>query len=235
MTSRKPFSLNSKVELFIFSLVSLPLVWLLLQSYHMLICAPITDRLIATFPFFTQNSQPATGLAFGMVNLCIFGTLAMIWPSQGFGQSWRPERRQSLAVLFFIALSMLFPVLNTFMTSSAVVPFKSMGFATWTITPVEEEILFRGFLYALLLKIFRCSPDSSWREIMPVLLLGSAWFSLWHLFPHAIINYGWGAVLSQVFLTFWGGLFFSVMRHWTGSIWLVIPLHAAGNLMVNFM
>ena len=235
-TSQKPFSLNSRTESILFSLVSLPVVWLLLQSHHMILCEPLAERLIATVPLFAKDlSSSSPAFTFAMINLSIFGALALIFPNQGFGHSWKPERRQSLAVLFFIGLALLYPSLDILMQPNAVEPFKSMGFVTWTITPVEEEILFRGFLYTLLLKIFRCSPESSWRKVLPVLLLGSAWFALWHLYPSAIIDHGWKLVLSQTFFTFWGGLFFSVMRHWTGSIWLVIPLHAAGNFMVNLM
>ncbi|PID56767.1 hypothetical protein CSB45_10015 [candidate division KSB3 bacterium] len=85
------------------------------------------------------------------------------------------------------------------------------------------------------LSLFRCSPDSSWREALPVLLLGSAWFSLWHLHSPAVFAHGWTSVRFQTFMTFWAGLLFNFICHWTGSIWLVIPLHAAGNFAVSFI
>ena len=236
---RKPFSLESRTEFVVFALLSLPLAWLLLQSHHMLFCAPIAEWLIDVSPFFEERSQSSAAFPFAMINLTLWGALALIFPEQGFGHRWKPERRYGIAVLLCIGLVLVFPAFNSFLQSAiqtnAIDSFRSMGFVTWTITPVEEEILFRGFLYALLLKIFHCSPDSSWREVSPVLFLGSAWFSLWHLYPGAIVNHGWNTVLYQVFWTFWGGLFFNIMRHWTGSIWLVIPLHAAGNFMINFI
>ncbi len=237
--NRKPFSLESRTEFTVFSLASLPLVWLLLQSHHMLLCAPIAHWLTEVFPFIEARSQLSMAFPIATINLGLWGALALLWPTQGFGHHWRPERRQSIVVLICIGLTLFFPALNTFLQraiqTNAIDSFKSMGFVTWTITPVGEEILFRGFLYALLLKIFHGTPDSSWRKVLPVLFLGSAWFSLWHIYPDAIVKHGWNAVLFQVFWTFWGGLFFNIMRHWTGSIWLVIPLHAAGNFMVNFM
>jgi membrane protease YdiL (CAAX protease family) len=167
-----------------------------------------------------------------MLNLVIFGTLAMIWPDWGFGHFWRPSRQQSLVVLLLISFSLIYPSLNTLDHGN---PFKEMGFVIWTITPIEEEILFRGFLYALLLRIFKRSPDSTFREVLPVLVLGSVWFSLWHLSPLAVAKYGWNMMGLQLISTFVAGIIFNGLRHWTGSIWLVIPVHAAGNFMVSLM
>ena len=110
-----------------------------------------------------------------------------------------------------------------------------MGFAIWTITPVEEEILFRGFAYAFLLRVFKLSPDSSFREALPIFVLGSVWFSLWHLSPVAVAKYGWDIMRLQLISTFVAGMIFNGLRHWTRSIWLVIPVHAAGNFMVSIM
>ena len=236
---RKFFRPESQAEIITFSLVSLPVAWLVLQTYHMLFCAPLAKWLKTVSPFIARYSQQSLVFPAALINLFLWGTLALLFPVQGFGHHWKPERRQGLVVLACIGLLFFSPALNTFLQSSIQTnvadPFRSMGFATWTLTPIEEEILFRGFIFALLLKLFRCPPDSSWRKALPALILGSAWFALWHLHPHAIDRYGWKMVLSQTFLTFWGGLLFNAMRHWTGSIWLVIPLHAIGNFMVNFM
>jgi membrane protease YdiL (CAAX protease family) len=168
-----------------------------------------------------------------MLNLVIFGTIAAIWPDLGFGHSWKPNRYQSLAVLALVCASMIYPILNTFIDPGN--PFKRMGFVIWTVTPIQEEILFRGFLYALLLRIFKRSPDSSLKEMLPVFILGALWFSLWHLSPLAVVKYGWRIIGIQLVSTFFAGILFNGLRHWTRSIWLVIPVHAAGNFMVSIM
>lgn len=224
---------NSKRDGFLlFSILSIPIVWAILQFYHLIFSRPIIDWVIATFPQISESFKTPYPFVAAMLNLAIFGTMAMIWPEPGFGHSWSPHRQQSLVVLLLVSLSLIYPSLNTLDNGN---PFREMGFAIWTITPVEEEILFRGFLYALLLRIFKRSPDSPFREVLPVLLLGSVWFSLWHLSPLAVTKYGWNMMGLQLISTFVAGLIFNGLRHWTGSIWLVIPVHAAGNFMVGFM
>ncbi len=158
---------------------------------------------------------------------------ALIWPEIGFGQSWKPSHVQGIVVLGIIAASVAYPVLNSFVEYKT--PVSSMGFVIWTITPVQEEILFRGFLYTFALYLFGLNENSSWREMFPVLVIGAAWFSLWHLTPSGINKYGWGVIGPQVLLTFGAGLLFNWLRYWTKSIWLIIPVHAAGNFMISIM
>jgi membrane protease YdiL (CAAX protease family) len=217
------------------STLSLPLVWAILQSYQYWVARPIGVWILTRFSGVLEHLTIAKPEAFGtaLCNLIVFGIIAAIWPDIGFGTFWRPDRRQSLLVLGLFGVSLLYPLLNSILEYET--PVKQMGYVVWTITPIEEEILFRGIFYALLLRLFRCSPEASWRETLPVLLLGAAWFSLWHLSPVAIQRYGWGLIGAQVVLTFGAGLLFNGLRHWTGSIWLVIPVHAAGNFMISIM
>ena len=226
--------MNVKGRLLVFSIASIPVAWAVLQSYHLIFCKPIVEWLISIFPHLSENFPMPYPFVVSMLNLAIFGTMAAIWPDLGFGHSWQPKRSQSLMVLFLVSVSMLFPVLNTFL-NNVENPFKEMGFVIWTVTPVEEEILFRGFLYAFLLRIFKRTPDSSLKATLPVIVLGAVWFALWHLSPLAVMKYGWGMVGTQVVFTFLAGLMFNGLRHWTGSIWLVIPVHAAGNFVASIM
>jgi membrane protease YdiL (CAAX protease family) len=83
--------------------------------------------------------------------------------------------------------------------------------------------------------MFKCSPESSLKDVLPVIMLGAVWFALWHLSPQAIAKYGWRIVGGQVVVTFFAGIMFNGLRYWTRSIWLVIPVHAAGNFMVGIM
>ncbi len=103
------------------------------------------------------------------------------------------------------------------------------------MTPVQEEILFRGFLYVLALRMFQHRPTSSFRNVLPALILGAVWFALWHVTPPAIMAHGWQIVGTQAIVTFLAGILFNGLRHWTGSIWLIIPVHAAGNFFISMI
>lgn len=214
-------------------LISLPIAWGILQFYQLVLSRPIALWAIATFPSVFEHIQPAYPFAVSVFHLAIWLALAAIWPHIGFGSARKPDRYQTIVAVSLISICAIFPIFKMF--SGLGSTFSQMGFVTWTITPVQEEILFRGFLYALLLRIFQQSPDSSWKKALPVLVLGALWFSLWHLSPLAIKNYGWQIVGTQVLITFFAGLIFNGLRHWSGSIWLGIPVHAAGNFMVSVM
>jgi len=211
----------------------IPLGWIILQGYHLVIQKPIVLYFISKFPQLSESFAMPYPFVASMLNLTIFGVLAVIWPRQGLGYEWKPDRKQGLLVLGLILASIIYPVLVT--TFGSINPFKKAGFVIWTITPIQEEIIFRGFLYYFLLHIFKKSDVSTLKEIIPVILVGSIWFSLWHLSPHATNKYGWYFMTGQLVLTFSVGIIFNLLRFWTKSIWLVIPVHAAGNFMLSFL
>lgn len=217
--------------------LSLPIVWGLLQVYQHWIISPLGEAVLALFPHIFEHiyvpPQQTLLLASSLLSLLIFGICGLIWPEVGFGQSWQPSRKQSIVVLGIIVISVAYPILNSFIDYAT--PVKQMGFIVWTITPVQEEILFRGFLYSFALHLFGRTQDSSWDETFPVLVVGALWFSLWHLSPPAIQRYGWGLIGPQAILTFGAGLLFNGLRYWTRSIWLIIPVHAVGNFMISIM
>jgi len=205
-------------------------MWILLQGYHLLVFHWLADWLLPFFPQAAHISDVPNVAIASVVNLVIFGTLAVIWPRLGFGDRWKPNRSQSLTVFFLIGGALLFGQWIALFTE-ATGPFKPMGFIIWTITPIEEEILFRGFLHAWLVRVFNVRPNASFQKATPAILLGAAWFALWHLVPDAMLQYGWEIVTLQTVWTFAAGILFGTLRHWTGSIWLTIPVHAAGNFI----
>ncbi len=218
------------------SILSQPVMWALLQAYQNGAIRPLGQMLAAkTSLFATLAPSPGQAplLASSLLSLVLFGVCALIWPDIGFGQVWKPSRSQGMVVLGIIAASVAYPVLNSLVGYKT--PVGHMGFIIWTITPVQEEILFRGFLYTFTLHLFGRTENSSWRETLPVLIVGAAWFSLWHLTPYGIERYGWGVIGPQLLLTFGAGLLFNGLRYWTKSIWLIIPVHAAGNFMISIM
>ncbi len=213
--------------------MSLPIIWGVFLFYHLILSRPIAQWFLGIFPWFCEHFQRPYAVVVSILHLVIWGLLAIIWPGIGFGCARKPDRCQLAAVFFLVGISVFAPMIKMFVGWG--VPFKQMGFIVWTITPIQEEIMFRGFLYTLLLRLCSRTPDSSWREIIPVLVLGGLWFSLWHLYPPAIEEHGWGVVGMQLIVNFFAGTIFTALRHWTGSIWMGIPVHAAGNFMASLM
>lgn len=86
--------------------------------------------------------------------------------------------------------------------------------ASALLAPVAEELLFRGTMFAALLR--------RW-GIWPAALVPSALWALLH------VQYEWWVVAS----TAGSGVLLAMVRWKSGSIWLPIALHAAGNLLAT--
>ena len=232
----------SNKRLTLISLASLPIFWGLFQGYH-LSCKLLAPYFMAVFPHALDAYSTPYYFGIALVNLSVWSILAAIWPGLGIGKAWHPRRSQSLVVLCIVSLCIVsVALIRTFSLATFVhtlvpyeIPFKRMGCVVWTMTPVQEEILFRGFLYALALRLFQQTPTSSLRSVFPAFILDSTWFALWHVTLHAIMAYGWYVVGTQAIVTFFAGILLNEIRHWTGNIWLVIPVHAAGNFLISMM
>lgn len=233
---------TSKKNIVFVSLASLPILWGLFQGYH-LICKLLAPYFMILFPNAFDDYTTPYYFGIALVNLIIWGILAALWPRLGLGDAWHPEGIHSVVVLFIVSLCVisvslihaLFPDAFIHSLVPYEAPFKRMGFVVWTMTPVQEEILFRGFLYALASRLFHFTSTSSFRSVLPAFILGATWFALWHITPYAIMTHGWYAVGTQAIVTFFAGILFNGLRHWTRSIWLVIPVHAAGNFFISMI
>ena len=76
------------------------------------------------------------------------------------------------------------------------------------VTPIVEELLFRGFVLDLLSEAY-----GKWTSIF----ISSIIFGLLHIFPFTILN------------AFCGGLIYGYIRIHTNSLWPPIILHALWN------
>ncbi|NBV49707.1 CPBP family intramembrane metalloprotease [bacterium] len=102
------------------------------------------------------------------------------------------------------------------------------GFWTWIIIPLAEEWLFRGWLLALLNRIF---PNAflAGSSLFPLSIWGSALaFSCWHL-------QSWGQISLtllglQLFYTFCVGMWLGFLKWQTRSLWPSILAH----FLINF-
>jgi membrane protease YdiL (CAAX protease family) len=142
--------------------------------------------------------------------------LGLIWPRRG---------EVVLGFAAMVALIIVGNVLSWLLGRSLVTPFQidiyttasASGWLLWlwfaivVLTPIGEEILFRGFLFRGWLQ----SPRDAWSVIVVTSLL-------WALIH---VQYDW-YVISQIFVF---GLLLGWMRWATGSTILTLLLHALIN------
>lgn len=86
-----------------------------------------------------------------------------------------------------------------------------------------EELLFRGVIFALLLRL----------PVLQAIVLNGLLFGSMHLL-HGFMGAGWADAAWQAVLTSLGGMMFTVVRLRTGSLWLAIALHMLKNLAVMY-
>jgi membrane protease YdiL (CAAX protease family) len=86
-----------------------------------------------------------------------------------------------------------------------------------------EELLFRGVIFALLLRL----------PVWQAIVLNGVLFGAMHLL-HGFMGAPWPDALRQAGLTTLGGMMFHAVRLRSGSLWLAIVLHMAKNLAVMY-
>jgi uncharacterized protein len=86
-----------------------------------------------------------------------------------------------------------------------------------------EELLFRGVIFALLVRL----------PVWQGFLLNGVLFGAMHLL-HGFMGAAWQDALRQAGLTTLGGMMFYAVRLRTGSLWLAIVLHMAKNLAAMY-
>lgn len=91
------------------------------------------------------------------------------------------------------------------------------------INAFGEELLFRGVVFAILLRL----PAG------PAIVLNGLLFGAMHLL-HGFMGADWSAAAWQAMLTSLGGMMFTAVRMRTGSLWLAIVLHMCKNLAVMY-
>jgi membrane protease YdiL (CAAX protease family) len=86
-----------------------------------------------------------------------------------------------------------------------------------------EELLFRGVIFALLLRL------APWKSIA----LSGVLFGAMHLI-HGVMDGDWAAASHQALVTTAGGVLFAAVRQRTGSLWCAIFVHMLLNLAIIF-
>jgi membrane protease YdiL (CAAX protease family) len=100
----------------------------------------------------------------------------------------------------------------------------------YLLTPFSEELLFRGFMYGVLVDMYP-SSEASRKWISKPVLLTALLFGLWHFRWIGSIGWGWG--LAQVGGTFLAGLVMGYVRRRSGSVLGPFVMHAAWNFMAT--
>jgi membrane protease YdiL (CAAX protease family) len=98
----------------------------------------------------------------------------------------------------------------------------------WITIPLVEEILFRGWVFNLLNRIYRNTFLNA-LPLFPAALWGQALaFSVWHLQNWGQLSMGF--LIFQLVYTFFVGLWLGFYRWQTNRIWLGLVAH----LLLNF-
>ena len=125
--------------------------------------------------------------------------------------------------------------LFTFAALLACVPFLTAGLRVppdtsiagaltiQAINAVAEELLFRGIIFALLIRL----------PVGRALLINGLLFGAMHLL-HGVMDGDWAAAGYQALMTIFGGLLFAAVRAETGSLWPPILVHMLLNLSEIF-
>ena len=162
---------------------------------------------------------------FGKVKLAAFASTLLVpiilahllglWRELGL-------QRFRLTAFFFVSLLVCVPYL---LLGLRVPPNESISgiLSIQAVNAFAEELLFRGVIFALLIRL----------PLGRALLINGLLFGAMHLL-HGIMDGDWAAAGHQALMTVIGGLIFAAVRAETRSLWPPIILHMLLNLSVIF-
>lgn len=150
----------------------------------------------------------------------ILAVLLTIWAPRTFGLTWAKTWAARRVVV----------IVGGGMTAVAIVgmlfikvPFYGGSSATYVCVPLMEELLFRGFLFAVLEDAFPRTWNIGRFRLSSATIVTAVAFGLWHLG-----GLQWptdGFIWFQVIYTTIAGLLFAIIRQATGSIWAPWLVH----------
>ncbi len=154
----------------------------------------------------------------------ILAVLLTMWAPRTFGLTWAKtwEARRVVAIVggsmtVVAIVGMLF----------IRVPFYGGSSAVFVCVPLMEELLFRGFLFAVLDDAFPRRWKLGRFRFATATVVTAVAFGLWHLGGLRLPSDGF--ILFQVIYTAIAGLLFAIMREATGSIWAPWSVHFVVN------
>lgn len=161
--------------------------------------------------------------------LCLVALLMTAWRPHAFGLRLGNHRK----VWWIYVVSVVFWLAYVFLGRS-LIPGElqeELGHPhSYLLTPFSEELLFRGFMYGVLVEMYPASEASS-RWISKPVLFTAILFGLWHV--GWIGSIGWVLGLAFVGSTFLAGLVMGYVRWRSGSVLGPFVMHAVGNFIVG--
>ena len=107
-------------------------------------------------------------------------------------------------------------------------PFAGAGWSMWLVSPLAQDLVFIGFLYGQLDRVFPGYVHPRIR-LNRALVLTAGFFALWHV-PN-ISGVSTGYMLFQLAYTSVGLVVVGFSRQWTGSMVYCTIEHSAVNLI----
>lgn len=144
----------------------------------------------------------------------ILGALLTVWAPRTFGLAWaRTWHRRKLVIVVCGGMNVVSIAVMLFLKT----PFYGMNPGLYVCIPLYEELLFRGFLYAVVADAFpRQLKVGRIRCTSAVVITGVA-FGVWHLGGLRLPTQGF--FYFQVFYTTIAGCLYAYVREQSGSLW----------------
>lgn len=106
-------------------------------------------------------------------------------------------------------------------------PFAESSWSMWAVSPLGQELVFTGFLYGQLERVF----PGGFHPRVPqnrALVLAGVYFAIWHV-PNFGLGMSSGYLVFQLCYVFLGAVIVGLSRQWTGSILYVAVTHSVIN------
>jgi len=219
----KPFSRGATLALGVFALLAGQIVALVALTFWY-------GQSLGHLPNFSGDGEAITLIVavstpVEVVLLALFAHRAGASAAAYLGLIWPRRSEVVFGVAATVAMIVAGNLVSWLLKRSVVTPFqldiystaRAGGWLLWlwlaivVLTPIGEEVLFRGFLFRGWLR----APRDAW----PVIIVTSLLWALIH------VQYDW-YVIAQIFIF---GLLLGWMRWATGSVILTILLHALIN------
>ncbi len=164
--------------------------------------------------------------AFPLVE-CVLLLLLVFWSPDAFGLKIGNHRKVWWIYLACVALYAAY-----FLIGRTAIPFHGLlshrAPSAYLLAPFREELLFRGFMYGVLVEMYP-SSEASRRWISKPVLFTAMLFGLWHIGWAGGI--GWDLGLAYIAYTFFAGLVMGYVRRRSGSVLGPFLMHAGGNFI----
>ena len=159
----------------------------------------------------------------------VLALLLVFWMPRAFGLRLGSHRK---VWWIYLACGALYAIcwLWGSQTFPSEVVLSSRQPSAYLLTPFREELLFRGFMYGVLVDMYP-SSEASGRWISKPVLFTAILFGLWHWGCISVAGWGWG--LGYIAFTFLAGLVMGYVRRRSGSVLGPFVMHAVGNFIVG--